>query len=64
MGRPIGSKNGVRSTITKYIGVPLDVLKSVEQFMDDTETRTFSEAVIKLVKYGIAYYYYTKNSPD
>jgi len=62
MGRIAGSKNGVRMmAVRKTINVPIDIVDSVKQFMKDSNIKTFSGAVVQLIKYGIAFYYYYKD---
>jgi len=59
MGRIKGSKNGTRKTRFSFSGAN-DLREAVEEFKLETKMSTLSEAIVKLIRYGILYYYYHK----
>jgi hypothetical protein len=61
MGRPVGSKNGIVTRVRKHIGIPVELVKVINQFMEDSDATTFSDATVQLIKYGITFYYYFKD---
>jgi hypothetical protein len=61
MGRPAGSKNGRVTRVRKHIGIPVGLVEVINQFMEDSDTKTFSDAVVQLIKYGVTFYYYFKD---
>ena len=55
MGRPKGSKNGVRNRITRSIGVPIELDQVILALMEEDGVKSYSEMVVRLVKAGVGY---------